>query len=162
MKQKRTVKDAGAEAGPRLVTIEDLMTTQVLTATRHQTVGHVRGLLSKHGIHSMPVVTPDGEPEGIITSSDLIDGPSDETPVGKVMTRKVYTIPKYSGLHVAARIMRNHGIHHLIVTHEKKIVGVLSSFDLLRLVEDKRFTMKNMASTSRRGGGKRRKEEELG
>jgi predicted transcriptional regulator len=59
------------------------------------------------------------------------------------MSKEVLTIPKYSGIHIAARVMRNHHIHHLIVTHEKKIVGVLSSFDLLTLVEDHRFIMKN-------------------
>jgi hypothetical protein len=30
-----------------------------------------------------------------------------------------------------------------VVTHEKKVVGLISSFDLMKLVEGKRFTMKN-------------------
>ena len=39
--------------------------------------------------------------------------------------------------------MRNHRIHHVVVTHEKKVVGILSAFDLLKLVEDHRFVMKS-------------------
>ena len=39
--------------------------------------------------------------------------------------------------------MRKHRVNHVIVTHEKKIVGILSSFDLLQLVEEHRFVMKN-------------------
>ncbi len=65
------------------------------------------------------------------------------------MTKNVLTIPKYSSIHIAARIMRNHNIHHLVVTHEKKIVGVLSSFDLLALLEKHRFVSKNAPTASK-------------
>lgn len=159
MKQKRAVQDAGSTAGPRAVLVEDVMTTSVATVTRHQSVGHVRALLSKRGIHSTPVVNAEGEAVGVITSTDLIGSVADETLVGRVMTSKVYTVPKYSGVHVAARIMRNHRIHHVIVTHEKKVVGLLSSFDLLRLVEDHRFAEKNPPSRSKKGGKRKREEE---
>jgi len=73
-------------------------------------------------------------------------------PVRDMMSETVYTLPEYSGVHVAARVMRNHRVHHVVITHEQKIVGILSSFDLLRLVEDKRFTLKNPGSTSGKGG----------
>ena len=46
------------------------------------------------------------------------------------------------GPHIAARIMRNHHIHHVVVTEKKKAVGIVSAYDLLRLVEDHRFTAK--------------------
>ena len=39
--------------------------------------------------------------------------------------------------------MRNHKIHHLAVTSEKKVVGIISSFGLMKLIEGKRFEMKN-------------------
>lgn len=58
------------------------------------------------------------------------------------MSDKVYTIPQYNDVHQAARLMRNHHIHHVVVTHEKVVVGIISSFDLLELVEDHRFVMK--------------------
>lgn len=160
MKQKRAVQDAGSSAGSRTALVSDLMTNRVMTATRHQTVGHVREVLQKHGVHSLPVVGADMELEGIVTSSDLLNGHSDQTRVGDVMTRDVLAVPMYAGVHIAARIMRNHKIHHLIVTHEKKVVGLVSSFDLLRLVEDKRFAAKNPPSTSKKKGGKRKRSEE--
>ena len=122
----------------------------------------MRAVLAKHGVNSMPVVDADGEVEGIVTTVDLLDSVADETKVATVMTRKVYTVPRYAGAHVAARIMRNHGIHHLIVTHEQKIVGLLSSFDLLRLIEDKRFVAKNASTPKERAGGKRSRAEGTG
>lgn len=132
------------------VKVNDLMTAQVMTTTPGRAVERVRELMATHKVHSIPVAGPEGEPVGIVSASDLIDGVSDSTPVGHVMTEKVYTVPQYADPSVAARIMRNHRIHHLVVTHEKKIVGMLSSFDLLELVEDHRFVPKN-APTKKRG-----------
>ena len=40
--------------------------------------------------------------------------------------------------------------HIGIVTEDKKVVGMVSSFDLLRLVEDHRFTMKQGPTPSRK------------
>ncbi len=57
---------------------------------------------------------------------------------------------------IAARIMRNHGIHRVVVTHEHKVVGMLSAFDLLKLVEDHRYVAKNPPTPSKRKGNKRR------
>jgi signal-transduction protein with cAMP-binding, CBS, and nucleotidyltransferase domain len=131
-----------------------------MLVTRHQSIGHVRELLGKHGVHSLPVVNAENEPIGIVTSMDLVGQTNDEAPVGQLMTRDVYTIPKYADVHLAARMMRNHRIHHLVVTHEGGIVGLVSSFDLLRLIENKRFVIKNLPSRPQKGGGKRRREEE--
>ena len=66
------------------------------------------------------------------------------------MSDGVLTIPQYNDVSQAARTMRNHKIHHLIVTHEKKLVGVLSSFDLLQLVEGRRFEMKNKGTPKKK------------
>jgi signal-transduction protein with cAMP-binding, CBS, and nucleotidyltransferase domain len=55
----------------------------------------------------------------------------------------------------AARIMRNHKIHRVVVTHEHQVAGVLSAFDLLKLVEDHRFVAKNAPTVPKRGGSKR-------
>ena len=52
--------------------------------------------------------------------------------------------------------MRNHKIHHVVVTHEKKVVGILSAFDLLKLVEGHRYVQKNAPTKSSRKGNKRR------
>lgn len=123
--------------------VADLMVESVITTHQHQTIGHIKQIMKKNKVSSLPIVSADDEVEGIITFRDLTSEISDETQVRLIMTKDVLTIPKYSGVHMAARVMRNHHIHHLIVTHEKKIVGVLSSFDLLTLVEDHRFIMKN-------------------
>lgn len=143
-----------------VVKVDDLMVQSVMTVTAHQTVEHVRALMSKHKVHALPVVDPDGKPTGILTSSDLLDDLAPSKPVGQLMTRKVFTVPQYEDPAIAARIMRNHRIHHVIVTDEGKVTGMLSSFDLLRLVEDHRFSFKQRPDTKKRGVGNRKKAEE--
>lgn len=121
--------------------VADLMSKRVIHAQPHHTVSHVQALMTRNQLHAVPIVNTAEEPVGIVSSADLV-GKKGESPVSKVMTEGVYTIPQYNDIHQAARAMRNHRIHHLVVTHERAIVGMLSSFDLLRLVEDHRFVMK--------------------
>jgi len=130
--------------------VKDLMVKSVITTMPHKTVGHAQSVMAKNKIKSIPVVDGEMNIKGIITSSDMLQDLSDTTPLSHVMTTKVYTIPSYSDVHVAARVMRNHHINHIIVSDEKKIVGVLSAHDLLKLVEDHRFVMKNQPTPSKK------------
>ncbi len=134
--------------------VADIMVESVITTHQHQTIGHIKDIMKRNKVSSLPIVSADDEVEGIITFRDLTAEVSDETQVRHIMSKQVLTIPQYSGVHIAARIMRNHHIHHLVVTHEKKIVGVLSSFDLIKLVEDHRFVMKNGPNKSGKKGSR--------
>lgn len=140
-------------------TVNDLMVQQVMTATPHQTCGHVKKILADHRGSCIPVVGPDGEPVGMISSTDFLAEHADGTPISQFMAEKIFTVPQYADASLAARIMRNHHIHHVVVTHEKKVVGIVSSFDLLKLVESHRFVMKNPPDVSKKPGAKRRREE---
>ena len=140
------------------VKIEELMTTNVVTVTPHETLAHIKTIFGNNRFSVLPVVGPDKEPVGIVSVSDILSDSSDSAPVSSVMTGEVYTIPQYEEPSIAARMMRNHKIHHLVVTHEKSVVGVLSSYDLLKLVEKHRYVEKNAASSSKKKG-KRAKSE---
>lgn len=135
--------------------VNDIMVANVLTAKPDETIGMVRKRILKKNIHCLPVIDVEEHPIGIITSSDFMESVADETLVSDVMTEKVYSVPRYDDVHVAARIMRNHKIHHVVVTHEQKVSGIISSFDLLELVEEHRFMMKNPPPESRRRAAKR-------
>lgn len=133
------------------VTIDELMQPNVMTATPHQTVGHVRQVMLNHTVSAMPVVDTDGHPVGIVTATDFLDNLAEGTPVSKVMATPVFTVPRYDGPHIAARVMRNHHLHHVVVTEGQEVVGILTSFDLLELVEDHRFVAKNGPTPPKRG-----------
>ena len=138
--------------------IEQLMNTQVVTLTPHQSIGHAREVLSSHKISAAPIVGPEQQVLGIITDSDLIEAHSMETPISAVMSKKVYTVSPYSKVSLAARMMRNHHIHHLVVTDEKKLMGIVSSYDLLKLVEDHAFVMKNPSTPQKKRGSRAKAE----
>jgi len=125
------------------VKIADIMAKRVISAARHSTVAHVRSMMERNRINAVPVTDSEKMPIGIITSTDLSRRRlKDETPISRIMTKEVKTIPAYNDASAAARAMRRGKMHHLIVTHEKQVVGIVSTFDLLKLVEDHRFVMK--------------------
>ncbi|MEM6460997.1 MAG: CBS domain-containing protein [Pseudomonadota bacterium] len=132
------------------VKIADLMAKRVITAQPHQSVEHVRGMMERNRINSVPVVGPDNAPLGIITSTDLAKRLKETTPISRVMTKDVTVVPAYNDVTVAARIMRKNNIHHVVVTHEKAVVGLISSFDLLKLIEGRRFVEKNAPTSSKK------------
>ncbi len=141
------------------VKIYELMTNNVITAQPHQTVAQIKGKMTKCSLSNVPVVSTENIPIGVVSTSDLLAVEKEGTPISAIMTEKVFTIPEYEDVSVAARIMRNHKIHHLIVTQEQKVVGVVSSFDLLKLIEGHRFVMKNAPTSKFKGVGKRSKAE---
>ena len=143
-----------------MIKVHELMKSNVLTAPPHQHIFQIREIMKKHKIQSIPIVDPENTLVGIVSNQDLLEQASDHSPVSQHMTEKVYTIPEYEKVEIAARIMRNHKIHHLVVTKEKKVVGILSSFDLLKLVENHRFQVKHPAPQNKKGSGQRNRHEQ--
>ena len=137
------------------VKVVELMSASVVTAEPHQSIEHVRKMLENNAISAVPVVDSNRHPVGIVSATDLAHELKPGAPVSSIMTEKVYTVPQYEDVSIAARVMRNHGIHRVVVTHEQQVVGVLSAFDLLKLVEGHRFVAKNAPTKSKRKGSKR-------
>ena len=132
--------------------IADLMAKRVITAQPHHSVDHVRGLMERNRIHAIPIVGPGGEASGIVSSADTSRNLKGGTPVKRIMSERVFCVSAYNEVSAAARIMRRHKIHHVVVTHEKQVVGIISSLDLLKLVEGRRFTMKNGPAPRKKKG----------
>ena len=128
----------------------ELMTGSVVTTQQHKSVEHVRALLERNELSAVPVVDSNQQPIGIVSATDLLSNLKPNSPISTIMTEKVYTVPQYDDVSTAARVMRNHKIHRVVVTHEQRVVGVLSSFDLLQLVEGRRFVSKNPPSEPKR------------
>jgi CBS domain-containing protein len=78
-----------------------------------------------------------GDQSGIITDHDfqtkvLAEDLGPATTVEKVMTRSVITLPADTPVHSALLTMLDERIHHLPITEEGAITGVVSATDLLR------------------------------
>lgn len=77
------------------------------------------------------------EPPGIITDHDfqvkvLAEELGPDTPVQQVISRPLKTLPAETPVHGALLFMLAENIHHVPVTHEGKMVGIISAADLLR------------------------------
>lgn len=136
------------------IKIADLMVKNVVTTEPHKSIGHVKEMMTQNNISCVPVVNSENEPVGIVTTNDFKLNPGDTSPVSKLLSGHVYTVPAYNDISVAAKVMRKHHFHHLIVTHEKEIVGIISSFDLLKLLDDHKYVMKNPPTPSKKSRSK--------
>lgn len=54
-------------------------------------------------------------------------------PISKIMTRELVTLELTDSLYTAEKLFKKHNIRHLPVVKKKKLVGILSYTDLLRL-----------------------------
>ncbi len=83
------------------------------------------------------VVLVTGESTGIITDHDfqvkvLAEGRGPDTLVDAVATRPVKTLPADTPVHAALLFMLENRIHHLPVTRDGRLAGLVSATDLLR------------------------------
>jgi CBS domain-containing protein len=117
-------------------TVREVMAPAVVVAKPSDILGGIREVMDAHDIHSLPIVDDEDQLIGMITASDLVPGFSAKIPVSRIMSTKVYTVTPDTDVATAAQMMREYRIHHVVVTAGNKVVGVLSSFDLLRLIAE--------------------------
>jgi CBS domain-containing protein len=98
------------------------------------TVGEAARLMRTEGISSVLVR---GDPPGIVTDRDftnrvLAHGLGPETPVARVLSRPLRTLPAETPMHVAWTNLLDTGAHHLPVTRGGEVAGVVTANDLLK------------------------------
>jgi CBS domain-containing protein len=108
------------------------MSPDPITVRRTDVVGPLRDTMLTRQVHGVPVLDADGTLAGIVTSSDLVEEWAPDQGVETVMAERVTTIGPGTTLTEAARDMLEGGVHHLVVVDNTRVVGVVSSFDLLR------------------------------
>jgi CBS domain-containing protein len=98
------------------------------------TVGEAARLMRRERISSVLVR---GDPPGIVTDRDLThrvlaEGLGPETPVSRVASAPLRTVPANAPLYAAWGAVLEAGVHHLPVVREGEVIGVLTATDLLR------------------------------
>lgn len=61
----------------------------------------------------------------------------DQRTVGEAMTEEVFSVPPGASVRTAATMMRNKGIHRVLVMEGKTLVGIVSALDIARAVSDR-------------------------
>lgn len=118
-------------------TVKEIMSDHVRAATPNDSLAHARNVMDTLHIHAIPVVNSDGEPVGIVTSRHVRDTTVNEaTPLESVIDYEVETIARDATVSEAIDRLLEHHIHHLVVVHDLRVVGIISSFDVLRTFRD--------------------------
>ena len=120
-----------------ILLVRDIMTSNVKTVRPFATVRDVVDKTNKFGIGSIVVVEED-RPIGIITERDVLRKllePFFDLGLVKakdIMSTKLVTIRGDVGVEEAASLMVNKKIKKLPVVEDEKLVGIVTSVDVMR------------------------------
>ncbi len=119
------------------VKIKDIMSKDVTTVTSGMSVEELVDTMFRFKHMGYPVVD-DTEVKGIVTFTDVQKVPREERKnvrISQVMTKGIISLPEDEDAVSALKLMTLNNIGRLIITKEKKMVGIVSRTDLLRSVQ---------------------------
>ena len=111
------------------IAVEEIMVKSVVEVDETESVGDARVLMENNDIGALPVVNSHGAVVGIVTASDLMLDYEDVLPISRIMTSPPHTLSPSAEVSEAARLMRQHRLHHVIILDRDQMVGIVS--DLL-------------------------------
>ena len=115
--------------------VKEAMTRAIVSVDPSTKLTQISKMMEQGGMGSI-LVKRNGFPAGIITDRDFAIkvaalGISLNTPVEKIATFPLITIPFDKSLLDAAKIMSERKIRKLAVVEEEKIVGIITTTDLV-------------------------------
>jgi predicted transcriptional regulator len=137
--------------------VKDIMSENLITINQNATIKELVSIFSDKGIIGVPVIDGDECVVGVVssmdvmknesshdfyrsTSANLFEHTSEETSnfldrkVDTIMTKDLYTISADDTIAKMAKIMYEQKIHRLLVVDYNKLKGIVSTFDLLKLI----------------------------
>jgi CBS domain-containing protein len=120
----------------RRATVGDIMTAAVTTLDVGATVADARATLLNTRGSALPIINGRQQPVGMVTKSDLVAQVSDDLPIAVLMANEVLTCEADTSVWTAGRQMRANQVHHVVVVADGVLVGIVSVFDLLELLDD--------------------------
>jgi CBS domain-containing protein len=126
-------------------TVGQLMTKKLETINPSNTAQEAAKKMRDKKVSSLVVTIPlEDKPIGIVTERDLVrqvctkDVSSNSIIVHEIMSSPIATIDANSSVEVAADIMIQDKVRHLIVMKgENKVLGIITSSDFIDYLEDK-------------------------
>lgn len=116
--------------------IEDYMSSPVMITQRNVSIQHLKDMLTRKGLSAVPVLEEDGTITGIVTSNDLVRANNEDAVVQDIMSDRVHIVMKNNRVKDAAGMMVKNNVHHLVVMEEGKVVGMISSMDIMKVFSE--------------------------
>ena len=147
--------------------VKDIMSSPAVTVEETVSANRVATLMDKTSLGCIIVTTKDGKPIGIITERDLVvrvlakNAKPDALKAKEVMTAPLINIEPDATITDAARRMSRLNVRRLGVMYKERLVGVISSKDVLGVMPDLLETIQekaliegeNRAEVSEEGSG---------
>lgn len=117
--------------------VETIMIKKLVTLSPDDTVAHAKEIFGGKRIHHLPV-QDNGKLVGLLTTYDLWKSTTehnvkDDTKIADVMSKKVVKIGPDDKVGTAAEIFLDNRFHALpVVTEDNTLVGLVTTFDVLR------------------------------
>jgi len=117
-----------------------LMKTAVQVASPETTIAEAARLLACSDITALPVIDADGKVVGIVTESDLLvvllRFSTIGSPIETIMHSPVYTVDEFTPTDTVIRLLQEKGVHHLPVTRQGAVVGLITPQEVIRYFVD--------------------------
>lgn len=120
-----------------LMIVRDIMTKNPKVVRRDTSVQEVVATMNKFDISSV-IVVQEERPVGIVTHKDIVSKivqpriPPDAVTAREVMSSPIVTINEDANTEEAARLMARKHIKKLPVVRDDKLVGIVTTMDLVR------------------------------
>lgn len=111
--------------------VRDVMTSPVTTVSEGTSLESVRALFDKHSISGAPVVDAAGQVVGLISNTDLA-GAAAGADLAQVMTPFLVDVKPDDDIIKLMKAMVGPRIHRVLVTENRKPVGIVTSLDLVK------------------------------
>ena len=118
--------------------VSDIMNKKVISIDEAKTIKNAANMMNEARIGSI-IITKDDTPVGILTERDFVTKIAAKeiplsTPLSKVMTKPLLVIGTNQAVWEAAEIMKNMEIHRVAVQDENKIIGMITTTDLVKII----------------------------
>jgi signal-transduction protein with cAMP-binding, CBS, and nucleotidyltransferase domain len=122
--------------------VKDVMSSPAITVEENAPANRVAELMDKHKVGCIIVTTKEEKPIGIITERDLVsrvlakNAKPDTLKAEEVMTTPLITIEPDAAIADTARRMSRLNIRRLGVVYKGRLVGIISSKDILGVMPE--------------------------
>lgn len=131
--------------------VSKIMTRDLICVQEDDNLSIVKSIFQKHKIHHIPVLK-DGDLAGMVSKSDfhLFKNGFNESYVDKIMeevrlnnytakdimTRKLARLQKDDRINIALEIFRENLFHAIPVVEGEKIIGMVTTYDIIKSLAD--------------------------
>jgi CBS domain-containing protein len=127
------------------LTVRNIMSSEVKTLTTEMSALDAAGLMARHDVGSIPVVSGDGSLVGIVTDRDLVvrvlgqrQDPASLKVTDVATSRDLATITPGADLPKAMALMAERKVKRLPVVQGDRLVGIVSMGDVANASASKR------------------------